>query len=354
MHKVDKFFSLLRFSLDAEAPMPQISGEEWGDMYRMARNQAVQGVVLQGVNRMAPDIRPPRPLLLQWIGEGQAIEHRNRQIDDGVGVVARWFAKRGFRSCLLKGQGNALMYPVPSSRCPGDIDIWVEGSDEEVIRLVKTTNRDEVARYHHIVCQPYKDIEVEAHYRPGFMFNPIHNRRLQDFFMENRGSQMDNTKSLGGSSIAVPTTAFNIVYQLAHIHNHLFDQGIGLRQMTDYYLLLSHATTADMPSEALLRRLGLWKMAGTVMYVMRYVFALEESQMIAPIDERRGKLMLGEILAGGNFGQHDTRFGFRNGRIWHNIQRLWRDMRLIVYFPSPCFWEPFFRIWNFVWRMRHR
>ena len=44
--------------------------------------------------------------------------------------VSEWFRKKGFRTCILKGQGNAMMYPNPCSRTPGDFDIWVEGGDK--------------------------------------------------------------------------------------------------------------------------------------------------------------------------------------------------------------------------------
>lgn len=353
MDTTHQLFSLLRFSLCPEAPMPVIGEEEWDTVFRLARKQAIQGVVLQGVARMPLGTAPPHTLLMRWIAEGRAIERRNKQLDNAVDVVVKWFAKRGFRTCLLKGQGNALMYPEPSSRCPGDIDIWVEGDDDEIIDLIRSVNPDVVARYHHVECPPYGDVEIEAHYRPGFMFNPLHNSRLQAFFLENRTAQMSNIKNTGRAMVALPTTRFNIVYQLSHIHNHLFDRGIGLRQLTDYYLLLSRASTEDMPNEVLLRRLGLWKMAGAVMYVMKVIYALDDKLMIASPDARRGRLMLAEILAGGNFGQHDRRFAFRDGRMWRNIQRLWRDIRLVIYFPSPCICEPPFRLFHFFWRLRH-
>ena len=74
-----------------------------------------------------------RDLLLQWMAQCQMLEKANVRLNDAAIQVSEWFRKKGFRTCILKGQGNALMYPNPYSRTPGDIDIWVEGGDKRVI-----------------------------------------------------------------------------------------------------------------------------------------------------------------------------------------------------------------------------
>lgn len=102
-----------------------------------------------------------------------------------------------------------------------------------------------------------------------------------------------------------------------------------------------------------LRRLGLWKFAGAVMYVLHEVFALTEDKMIAPMDEQRGRLLLEEVLRGGNFGQHDESHHHLQGAVGHNILRLQRDFRLLRYYPEEALAEPFFRLWHFVWRRMH-
>lgn len=51
------------------------------------------------------------------------LEKANIRLNDAAIQVSEWFRKKGFRTCILKGQGNALMYPNPYSRTPDDIDI---------------------------------------------------------------------------------------------------------------------------------------------------------------------------------------------------------------------------------------
>ena len=103
-----------------------------------------------------------------------------------------------------------------------------------------------------------------------------------------------------------------------------------------------------------LKWLGLWKFAGAVMYVLNEVLGLPREWMIAPVDERRGKLLLDEIMQGGNFGQHAEK-NHSGSMTWrHNIYRLQKDLKLMRYYPGECLSEPFYRIWHFVWRMKHR
>ena len=82
------------------------------------------GILFNGIQRLpSSDVGISRELLLQWMAESQMLEKANVRLNDAVIQVSEWFRKKGFRTCILKGQGNALMYPNPYSRTPGDIDI---------------------------------------------------------------------------------------------------------------------------------------------------------------------------------------------------------------------------------------
>ena len=62
----------------------------------------------------------------------------------------------------------------------------------------------------------------------------------------------------------------------------------------------SASTALDLVQRGL-KYMGLWKFAGAVMYVLHEALGLSVEKMIAPMDEKRGKLLLAEILNGGNF-----------------------------------------------------
>ena len=214
-------------------------------------------------------------------------------------------------------------------------------------------------------------VPVELHFMPCVMNNPIYNARLQKWFRRNADLQCSNVVELpdGVGEIAVPTTAFNVVYQLCHLYHHFFDEGIGMRQMVDYYYVLvkseeervknctateGKANVTSLQRE--LKSLGLWKFAGAVMYVLHVVLGLPEERMIRSMDVKRGELLLSEILNGGNFGKHFTKYGHftQQGMAKKYFLKIWRNMHFVRYYPAEALSEPIFRTWHFFWRLKHR
>lgn len=191
------------------------------------------------------------------------------------------------------------------------------------------------------------------------MNNPIYHARLQKWFKRNADLQCSHIVRLpdGAGDIAIPTTAFNVIYQLTHLYHHFFDEGIGMRQIIDYYFVLVKNEERRMKNLTALQRelkyLGLWKFAGAMMYVLHEVLGLSEEKMIAPMDEKRGKLLLAEILNGGNFGQHFTKYGHftQQGMAKKYFLKIWRNMHFVRYYPAEALCEPLFRTWHFLWRM---
>ena len=118
----------------------------------------------------------------------------------------------------------------------------------------------------------------------------------------------------------------------------------------------STASTALVVVQRELKYLGLWKFAGAVMYVLHEVLGLSEEKMIAPMDEKRGKLLLAEILNGGNFGQHFTKYGHftQQGMAKKYFLKIWRNMHFVRYYPAEALSEPIFRTWHFFWRMKNK
>lgn len=355
-----KFFRLLRFSIDETLSPPEdIVPADYPALYRMSAEQALLGVTFKGVSRMPEDRRPGRELIMKWFSNSHRIASMNMTVNKNAVTVAKMFHRHGYRSCVLKGQGNALLYPDHYMRTPGDIDIWVEGGTRKVLDIVNKFSPGTKHCYHHADFTPCGETPVEVHYRPSFMNNPFANRNLQHFFVDNADSQFANRAMLpdDAGTVSVPTAAFNRVYQMSHISNHFFNEGIGLRQFLDYYYVLRQGFTEAERNETgrTLKACGLYKIASAVMYVEREVFGLESRFFIVPVDERRGKFILNEIMLSGNFGFYDERIDkYRGSQFKKNVQRIIRDVRLAWLFPSECLWEPLFRLYHYFWRVRHK
>ena len=413
------FFEFLRFCIGTVQEVPSsLKGADWRVLYAMARKQCLVGVLFDGIKRLPADVGMDKGLLFQWMAQNQTLRKANARLDKAAVEVAEWFGRKGFRTCVLKGQGNALLYPPGMERTPGDIDLWVDGGDRKVVSFVRSLSPDEKVCYHHIGFPEYNGVEVEVHFRPSFLFCFRHNRRLQGYYERVMDGQFAHRVKLGEQGeVAVPKAEFNLVFQLTHIFTHLMNEGIGLRQLLDYFFVLKNTdgdgfllntdftdntdkvggnaesgaslvntNCTDNTNKSLgntngdgfllntdftddtdriggnadgvdrrllqdeLRRLGLWEFAGAVMYIMKEVFGLEDNRLIVPPDVKRGRLVLKEVLEAGNFGQYDKRNWFGHSALGHNLQRLYRDMRLVRYFPKEALSEPFFRIWHFFWR----
>lgn len=184
------------------------------------------------------------------------------------------------------------------------------------------------------------------------MFNPFTNNKVQRWIQDNKNFQMCNyQKELGFNH---PTISFNLVFSLIHIYRHLFSEGIGLRQLMDYYYILRHSTVEERKNAFnILDSFGVGKFVGAVMYVMRRVYGMESSILMCEPNEKQGAKLLEEIVRGGNFGQYDDRIKRigahqRWKRGWETLKR---DVRFIKDYPSEVIWMPLWKIWHWGWRI---
>lgn len=367
MTQTSAIFLFLRYCLEDKVDLSMVvSNMDWRQLYSFATKQTIIGICFDGIKRLSEEYpeelkKNPieRDLLMTWMGVSQQIRRQNMKVNGVAAKLYSMLREDGLRCCILKGQGNALMYPNAYSRNPGDIDVWVNASREQITEYAKKHFElgDDI-RYQHIETS-VDGVPVELHFFPCTMNNPIYNARLQKWFKRNADLQCSNVVSLpdGIGEIAIPTTAFNVVYQLTHLYHHFFDEGIGMRQIIDYYYVVS---MLNVNCEMLtwlqkdLKHLGLWKFAGAVMYVLHEALGLSGEKMIAPMDEKRGKLLLAEILNGGNFGKHFTKYGHftQQGMAKKYFLKIWRNMHFVRYYPAEALSEPFFRTWHFFWRMK--
>ena len=361
-------FDFLKYCLGGKDNMSNVVANiDWQQLYSFASKQAILGLCFEGIERLGKEYSEElkqnpieRNLLMAWMGKAQQIRRQNMKVNVVASKLYSMLRENGLRCCILKGQGNALMYPNPYSRTPGDIDVWVNASREDITEYAKCHfNLEDDIRFHHLETT-MDGVPVELHFFPCSMNNPLYHARLQKWFKRNADLQCSNVVSLpdGIGEIAIPTMTFNVIYQLCHLYHHFFDEGIGMRQIIDYYYVVNNDELLVIRDtlQRDLKHLGLWKFAGAVMYVLHAALGLSEKKMIAPMDEKRGKLLLAEILNGGNFGKHFTKYGHftQQGMAKKYFLKIWRNMHFVRYYPAESLSEPIFRTWHFFWRLKHR
>ena len=373
MQTENLFYQLIRIAIGTQACLSlQPSAKDWAVLYDMAQKQSLVGVCFAGVQRIcnsdAGDYCGMNKLqYFTWMGMAAMIQQRNQvQKEQCVKLVERLKSK-GYRSCILKGQGTALLYgDLSTLRQSGDIDVWVMPEDVRTIResrtrideLVHGMFPDEKGAFVHIGFPVFSDTEVEMHYVPTMDGCPWVNRRLTRMFEQRQDACFGNVTELG---FAVPESEVNVVFNLHHVMKHFIGEGIGLRHLMDLYFVLRtvqkvHPSTGSgtmvQEVQLLTKKLGMKRFASGVMWLLKDCFGASEDILLCEPNERLGRVLLTEIMRGGNFGHHDGRLeGLGHMSFW----KRWRSIMNVSlvrfrYFPVATFWAWVFRVRVGMWK----
>ena len=324
---------------------------EWRWLHAEAVRQSVVGVAFAGLEHIqatsqgaddsgnTTDIiaKPPTDLLMRWAMEEQRLRALNAKFDAEARRLTELFESLGLYSVILKGQGNAMLYPEAAPRTPGDIDIFVEGGKSEVLKVLRREgllDEHDTPSYHHAHMKMGKSgIIIEVHYRPSSgLSTPWRNCRFQRILNEEiKKSQMTD------KGFRVPTATFNLLMQLAHIQRHFINSGIGMRQIIDFCYVLENAHNDDVERcRRLLSGFGMKRVAQAVMWIASEKLGFTFSSHFANPSQRWGEMLLAHIVNDGNFGQFAESEGYT---FVHRIavEQL-RKLRLMPMCPSEVVW----------------
>lgn len=346
----------LRFALDTEYSLPALDKLDWNGLYEFANRHSILGILYQGLERLPKDsiYRPSRQLIFKWVAAVDQIKRANIQVNQDACRLTEVFKQDGIQSCILKGQANARLYPTPLYRMPGDIDVWTDmKSAKDIVRYVKQKDIMASPEYHHIDWPSFGRTPIEVHYFPSFMGNLYHEIQLRRYFEQQKSKQFENFVELpntSGQGIYVLNSDMDSVFQLSHIMHHFFFEGIGLRQIIDYYYLLRYGIAPkDRENIAkTIKKLHLLKFSKGIMWLMHEVLGLDKQYLYTEPDENIGQLLLVEILYAGNFGHFDSRYHFAGLPLYKQyLLEIKRNLRFSRYFPSEVLWgRPIARFWH--------
>jgi hypothetical protein len=423
------FFELIQVALGKRGVLSKRPSElEWKELFDMASKQAVAGVVMAALERLsAQGQRPTQMLLFEWIGLSEKIRQGNQRMNRCCLKLQKRLKKEGVRSSILKGQGIAGYYDegLRELRQSGDIDIFVDCGREKALRVVQALEGVSVESwdYKHAHLDIWEDVAVEMHYRVEVMLNLWKNRKLQKWFKEheeeafgtsknskstnaegeripsstnttdshseNLDTNTNNTNSTNNSrsedteknantdgadgtdELVMPTVEFNVFYILLHIYRHFLYEGVGLRQIMDYYFVLKNFNDNDNVNLSLnlnsntddtdktdyagdaIKMFGMERFAKGLMWVMKEVFAMPREWMICEADEKEGEYILKQVMEGGNFGHHDQRLQHEGGR-WNTVKQVCRhNWHLVSHYPADVIWAPVWFVWHKCWKVFH-
>lgn len=348
------FFELIQVALGKRERLsrnPSIN--EWAQIYAESRRQAVTGILLHGIDRLPAEQRPSQVLLFQWIGVGQMIEQRNRVLDKHCEKLLDLLAMKGLQGTILKGQGIVKLYDkeLRSLRQSGDIDVYVGCGIEKAIAFAKSLGQKDIEwDYKHLHLNVWDDTEVEMHYRVEVLLNLWKNQKLQCWFKNNNAILYQDNNGL-----TTPTTPFNVFYILLHIYRHFIYEGVGMRQIVDYYYVLKAKNIDKFDAGHSIEAVsifGMERFAKGLMWVMQKTLGMPSEWMLWEPDSKEGEYILKQIMKGGNFGHYDERLHHGEGKLGAVKAILTHNMHLLAHYPSDVIWAPIWFVWHKCWKLK--
>lgn len=235
------FFELIKAGLWGNGNLDiRIEGTtDWQGVYRLATEQSVLGLVLAGLEHS--DVKPPQVQLLQWIGEVQMIEQRNKAMNQFVAELVEKMRAADIYAILVKGQGVAQCYEKPLWRPSGDVDLLLSEVNykkaKELLLPLSSSNKNEERYSQHLgmsIGQWY--VEIHGSLRTGLsarVDKEVDAVQKSVFYGGNVRSWDNN-----GTLVFLPSPTEDVFFVFTHFIKHFYKEGMSLRQVCDWCRLL--------------------------------------------------------------------------------------------------------------------
>lgn len=375
------FFELVRVAIGTQETLSRYPSEdEWMEVFDLAVKQSLVGVCFVGLQRLGADaddgfekIGMSEGLYLNWMGMAAQINMKNDVVNEQCVELQKRLEADGLRSSILKGQAVAMLYgeELRGFRQSGDIDIYVDCGRERAIEYARSIQGDVNWDYKHLHLKVFDastssataaGTEVEMHYVPEVFLNLRKNRKLQKWFKEPevQSSLFQVCPSTGsGTNFTTPSVEFNLFYILLHTYRHFLYEGVGMRQLMDYFFVLRSEDVDESMRQRAFKTISSFEMtrfASGIMWIMNEVLGMPEQFLLCEPDEKEGRYILDEVMASGNFGHHDKRLADdkMHGKVLAIKKILKHNLHLLTHYPGDTLWAPIWIVYHWFWKRMHR
>ena len=243
----DTFLALIRLGIGHTSNAFIQNNPRWSDLEVIAANQGLLGILIDGVEKLPDEKRPPKPVLLQWIGEAlQGYEYRYDAYKKTIAEMAAFYNKHGFKMMVTKGFACGIDWPKPEHRPYGDIDIWQFGQQKEADAVLAKEKgiKIDTSHHHHTVFY-WRDFMVENHYDFVNVYAHKSSRELEEVFKE-LGKDDSFFVKLSGEKLYLPSPNLHALFLIRHLVSHFVGAEINLRQVLDWaFFVEKHTKEVD-------------------------------------------------------------------------------------------------------------
>ena len=354
------FFALVRAGLwEKEARLSVFDAIDFNEVYRIAEEQAVVGLVAAGMEHVT-DVKIPQTTFLFFVGTAVQMEQRNKAMNVFVAELIERLRKVNIYATLVKGQGIAQCYVKPLWRACGDVDLLLSEENYEkakalLMPLASSVEDEDKKRMHQgMIINGWK-VELHGTLRSllGKRIDKIIDEAQDDTLQYGNVRVWQNGKVV----VYLPSPDNDMIFVFCHILQHFFRGGIGLRQICDWCRLLwTYRDVIDQGAlELRLRKARLmteWK-AFAAFVVEHLGMPVEAMPLFNKNDDlnanmRKADRIMAFVLETGNFGQRrDKSYYEKYPFLVYKAISLWKHTKDSLWHFS-LFPDVAFREW---WRM---
>ena len=214
---------------------------DWVKLYEMATQHGLSSVLLDGIDKLPRQQRPPKAVLLPWIGRSFNEESKYNKQWRSACELALFLKDKGIRTYVLKGNVVSECYPIPRHRRSVDLDCFllpVSGLDdvwEECNHIIEREGFKVKRDYYKNSTWFLPGIIVENHrWLTPFRGNKTLTEMeglFQKMLREDDGSCL-----FEGTFLCRPPVMVSALFLIEHAYSHFLHEGLTWRHVLDWMM----------------------------------------------------------------------------------------------------------------------
>lgn len=233
---------LVRAAVNDTLPeQPLTDSTDWAEVLALAGRQGVTALAWSGYDRLyrAGLVTAPMPLPVKarWFSSAEAIRQKmRRQYVQATKFAARLREAGIERLAVLKGVAYGQYYPKAELRESGDLDCFAVDDTRAADRAARQIGAQvDDSNYKHSKIE-YRGLTIENHHFLTSFNGTREGKRTERLLQEElmRGQFVP----IGGSALLQPAADFEVLFMLRHACGHFLSEGIALRHLLDWHLML--------------------------------------------------------------------------------------------------------------------
>lgn len=354
-----QLLSLLRAALWGEVPKTSLFKEaSWDQIIHLADVQTVRGLLLDGISLLPKNLIPDEDIVMELAGKQNKIVIHNQVHRDTIIQIDKALKAKSIAAVLMKGQITALRYPQPLHRQPGDIDFVIRKEDFpktlNVLDTIGKVDRNLVHEHHGMAW--VNNVTVEPHYKVHNYQRPSTDKAMQEMFSKVFPDKLIKA-DIDGYKVNVFPPTFESVFLISHIVNHVYEEGLGLRQVIDYAMFLDKcADKIDwLQHDEFLYRMRMQRAFRIFTCICVEYLGLILPSQVEPFSYKEkewAKKMIEDIFEVGNFGR--GKYVFKHNGLSDALRNYrWvftRCLRLGFVCPSEARWWIVSKFTRYFWK----